>query len=427
MFSVTIIFLTILIPSIQSSKPTLKLTFTPDEKYFTHGRAVDIICEILNPTETTEAPQLWHVDLKTGKHTSVSRSLINRVTDDSLDVFKQNKNKHYEYVKKNHLRINNLQVEDSARYECDCPNCEEPLGKQAKDLQVMKLSEPKWHIEPGWPIQEGAQTTIKCTADDFYPYVGYKIIRHHHDINNEGKSVLPNSNVYPQKFAWEATIKPAADWHNTTLRCTVIQGLLSTDKFRNYFVLYFIGNSEQHASRNLEVIFTPRFLKCDEKQHVDSTKEKSMIECSYSGNPPPKLTWLRQTDEKPITSDVGITIETKDEHHGKYKSVVTFDRDKLIAIPLSTTTKSPSGQPDTTAKPLVTGDNYYQQLLNGGFIAKLNYNNEDKGSRKISIVGDANQARSKALDNSSRKLIEYFSTSMILFSSLILLYLIQDH
>ena len=51
----------------------------------------------------------------------------------------------------------------------------------------MKLSDPKWHIEPGWPIQEHAKTTIKCTADDFYPYVSHKIIRHHHDITNEGK------------------------------------------------------------------------------------------------------------------------------------------------------------------------------------------------------------------------------------------------
>jgi hypothetical protein len=410
MFSVTVIFLTILIPSIQSSKPILKLTLTPDEKYYTHGRAVDILCELLNPTEGTEAPQLWHVDLKTGKRTSVSRSLINRPSEDSPDVFKQNKNKHYEYIKKNHLRINNLQVEDSARYECNCPDCEEPLPSQAKDLQVMKLSEPKWHIEPGWPMQENAQTTIKCIADDFYPYVGYKIIRHHHDISNEGKTVLPNSNTYPQRFSWEATVKPAADWHNTTLRCTVTQ-----------------GSSEQHASKNLEVLFTSRFGKCDEKQHVDSTKEKSTIECSYSGNPQPKLTWFRQIDEKPINLESGITIETKDEHHGKYKSVVTFDRDKLIATPLSTTTRSPTGQPNTTAKPLVTGDTYYQQLLNGGFIVKLSHNNEDKFTRKISIVGDANQARSKTLDNSSRKLIEYFSTSMILFSSLILLYLIQHH
>ena len=188
-----------------------------------------------------------------------------------------------------------------------------------------------------------------------------------------------------------------------------------------------LGNREQHVTRNLEVVFTPRFLKCDEKQHVDSSKEKSVIECSYAGNPQPTLTWLRQSDERPLQYDAGVTIETKDEHHGKYKSIVTFDRDKLAAIPSLTTTKSPTGQADPTAKPLPKGDNYYQQLLNSGIVVKLSSNNEVKATRKISIVGDANQARSKSVDNSSRKLVEYFSTSMILFSSLILLYLIQHH
>ena len=225
MFSTRIIFLTILIPSIQSSKPTLKLTLTPEEKYYAQGSSVDVICELLNPADAGEAAQLWHVDLKTGKHTPVSRALINRPTDDSPDVFRQNKNKHYEYMTKNHLRIVSLQVEDSARYECTCPDCEEPLAKLGKDLQVTKLSEPRWDIEPGWPIQEGAQTTLTCVADDFYPYVSYKVIRHHHDISNDGKATLPTSNTYPQTFSWKATLKPTLDWHNTTLRCTVVQGL----------------------------------------------------------------------------------------------------------------------------------------------------------------------------------------------------------
>jgi len=100
MFFVSIIFLTILIPSIQS-KPTLKLTFTPDEKYFKMGTQIDIICELMNPTENMESPQLWHVDFKTGKHTPISRSLINTPTEDSPDVFKQNqKTRRLEYVKK---------------------------------------------------------------------------------------------------------------------------------------------------------------------------------------------------------------------------------------------------------------------------------------------------------------------------------------
>ena len=240
MFSVTIIFLTILIPSIQSSKPTLKLTFTPDEKYYTAGRSVNISCELLNPTESTDTAQLWHIDLKTGKHTAISRLLVNRLMDDAPEIFKQTKTKHYEYLKKNYLRISALSVENSARYECNCPDCEEQLNKPAKDLQVMKLVEPKWVIEPGWPIQEGAQTTIRCTVDDFYPYVKYQIFRHHHDISKDGTATLPTTNTYPQKFSWEATLKPTYDWHNTTLRCTVGQGLLLNDIFRNDIFAFFI-------------------------------------------------------------------------------------------------------------------------------------------------------------------------------------------
>jgi cell wall assembly regulator SMI1 len=412
MFFVSIIFLTILIPSVQSLKPTLKLTFTPDEKYFTSGKTVDIVCEIINPTEKSAAAQLWYVDFKTTRNTPVSRSLINEPANDAPDIFKQNKNRRLEVVEKGHLRIKNLQLDDSSRYECNCPDCDDdvPLGKVAKDLLVMKLSEPKWHIEPGWPMQEHAKTTMRCTADDFYPYVSHKIIRHHHEINSDGKSVVPSIFTYPQKFSWEAVVTPSADWHNTTLRCTVVQ-----------------GNSEQHATKNLEVLFTPRFIKCDERQHVDSTKEKSTIECTYAGNPAPKLTWVRQSDEKPIISDPGITIDLKDEHHGKYKSVVTFERDRLITIPLTTTTKSPNDQTNTTPSPKIPGNDYYQQLLNGGFIAKLTYNNEDRGSQKITIVGDANQARSKVLDNSTRKSIENLSTSMIFFSFFLILYMIQHH
>jgi len=60
-------------------------------------------------------------------------------------------------------------------------------------------------------------------------------------------------------------------------------------------------------------------------------------------------------------------------------------------------------------------------------MAKLTYNNEDKGTQKISIVGDATQARSKILDNSTIKPIQNLSTSIILFSFLIILYMIQHH
>ena len=189
-----------------------------------------------------------------------------------------------------------------------------------------------------------------------------------------------------------------------------------------------LGNTKRDTKRYLDVVFTPRFLTCAEKQHVDSSKDKSSVHCSYAGNPAPKLIWLRQSDEKPIMAGNGITIDVIDEHHGKYKSVITFEREKLAAIPSSTTTKSPPGQPSSsTAKPLPPGDNYYQQLLNGGFIAKLSYHDEDKGSRKIAIVGDANQARSKLSGNSSPSTFERFTTSLLFLFSFVLVYLIQHH
>ena len=221
------LLLLIFIPSIDSHQPTLKLTFTPDEKFFTTDHQVEIYCEILNPTDRTEQPQLWHIDLKTGKHTAISRSLINNPADDAPEVFKQNKQKRIEYMRKNHIRIRRLQVEDSAKYECNCPDCEEQLGKKIVDLQVMKLAEPKWHIEPALPLQENAKATFRCSVDNFYPYVSHKILRNHHDITNEGKSNMPTSNIYPQQFSWESTKPPTADWHNVSLRCTITQGLSS--------------------------------------------------------------------------------------------------------------------------------------------------------------------------------------------------------
>ena len=140
-------------------------------------------------------------------------------------------------LKKNHLRIRSLHIEDSARYECNCPDCEQPIPEQTKYLQVMKLAEPKWHIEPHWPLRAHVQTILKCTVDDFYPYVSYKIIRHHHEITTHGKSVIPINNTYPQKFSWEAHVIPTADWHDTSLLCVVTQGLFSENKRRKYFFL----------------------------------------------------------------------------------------------------------------------------------------------------------------------------------------------
>ncbi|CAF4657010.1 unnamed protein product [Rotaria sp. Silwood1] len=410
MFFISIIFLTIITFSIHTGQPSLKLTFIPDEKYYTSDHQVDILCEVLNSSDDTEAPQLWHIDLKNGRRTPIIRLFINTPPDDAPDSFRRNSNKRIEFIKKNHLRIKNLQLEDSARYDCNCPNCEQRFAGQRRFLQVMRLAEPRWHIESGWPIQENAKTTIKCTVDDFYPYVSHKIILNHQEITDEGRSVPTNPKKFSQKFSWEATVIPTADWHNQTLQCTVTQ-----------------GNTEHHALKVLDVLFTPRFLKCDEEQYVNSTKENATIECSYSGNPAPTLTWFHQTDEKPIKSETGITIETKDEHHGKYKSIVTFDREKLIAMSLTTTTltTSSNGKSDITIKPKATGDNYYQQLLNDGFIVKLTYNNEEKGLHKINIVSDVDEVRSNTVDSSSIKTIQNLSTSLMLLSFLTVLYMIQ--
>jgi len=112
------------------------------------------------------------------------------------------------------------------------------------------------------------------------------------------------------------------------------------------------------------------------------------------------------------TSDIGITIDIKDEQNGKYKSILTLDRNKLISIPLPTTTNDQGN---------TSGENYYQQLLNNGFSVKLTVNGNDKGTRLINIVRDVNQVRSKYLDNNSITI----SLSSMLLSFLLILHIIQ--
>jgi hypothetical protein len=236
--------------------------------------------------------------------------------------------------------------------------------------------------------------TIRCTCEDFYPYVSHGIYRNHHDITNEGKSTLPGAG-FPQKFVWEHTVTPTSDWHNSTLRCTVKQ-----------------GNSEHHAMKHLDVLFTPKFIKCHEGQHIDSSKEQATIECSYGGNPKPTLTWYRASDNKSLIPESGVTVDIIDEQHGKYKSVVKFERDKLIAIPTTTaqTTTNAQGEIGSSTS---SADNYYQQLLNNGFLVKLTINGVEKDRRSIKIFSDANQARSQTTNRSTSMKI---STCLMLFS-----------
>lgn len=230
MYISTIILITILIPIVQLARPTLKLTFDPDKKYIHPPEQVDIQCELLN--SPGDIAQLWYVDLKTGKRTPISRTLLSTPTGDSPDVIRSNRNERYMYLKKNHLRIRSTRMEDSARYECDCPDCADVITKQTRDLQVMKLTEPQWLIDSGWPLHENTKVSIRCQVDDFYPYIGHKILRDHHDITNEGKSATSNGVPFPQKFTWNATVTPTAEWHNSTLHCSVTEGL-------NFFYCFF--------------------------------------------------------------------------------------------------------------------------------------------------------------------------------------------
>lgn len=395
MYCITILLITILIPIVHTIQPKIRLTFTPDEKYMTLREQLEIKCDIINATNEGETAQLWYVHLETGQRTAVSRKLLTSPTKDDPAVFRNNKNHRYLYESKNHIRIKDLHEEDSARYECDCPDCEATVIAQTRQLYVMKTATPKWIIESMLPLHENTKTIIKCQVENFYPYVTHKILRNHLDITNLGSSSLTNNNSFPQKFTWEATVTPTYEWHNSTIQCIVTQGKV-----------------DEQASKVLDVLFGPRFNKCEENQYVDMKKNLSTIECAYSGNPQPNLLWLRQSDKKPITSDVGITVQVKNETNGKYRSIVTFEQQKLINI--STISKT-NGQTNKSE------NNYFEQLLNDGFIVQLNVNGNDKGRRLIKIVRDENQIRSLTVNKSTT--ISY--SSILLLSFLLILHMLQ--
>jgi hypothetical protein len=63
---------------------------------------------------------LWYVDLKTGQRTPISRLLFHTPPDDAPVVFKQNRNRRLEYLKKNHIWIRQLHLEDLLGYACIC-------------------------------------------------------------------------------------------------------------------------------------------------------------------------------------------------------------------------------------------------------------------------------------------------------------------
>ena len=235
MHAIIIVFITSLIPIVELIRPTVKLTFSPNQIYMSRGKQIEIKCEMLHPNEHTESPQLWHIDLKTGKHTSVSRRLLTSPPNDSPDVFKNNQRKRYEYISKNYIRINNLQLEDSAKYECNCPDCIDTISSDSQNLYIMKLSKPKWIIKPTWPLHENTVSQIRCEANDFYPYVSHRIFRNGKNITSDGKVSLSNNDTYSQNFSWVANITPTAEWHGRGLHCHIRQGsivLLYNDKLK---------------------------------------------------------------------------------------------------------------------------------------------------------------------------------------------------
>lgn len=240
MYTITIILITILIPYIQSVavRSSLKLTFTPDNKYMSVGQDVDIKCELLNPADPSDSAQLFHIDLKTQKKSLVSRQLLLGPPEDAPDIFKK-KNGRYSYVSRGHIHIQNLQAEDSARYVCDCPDCLEALTTATRNLSVMVLNQPTWTAGPGWPLHENTKSNLKCEVNNFFPYVGHKILRNHIDITNEGKSSLPSANVYPQTFTWEASLSFTHDMHNSTLLCIVTQGLKFSSSKKIFLLICF--------------------------------------------------------------------------------------------------------------------------------------------------------------------------------------------
>jgi hypothetical protein len=161
------------------------------------------------------------------------------------------------------------------------------------------------------------------------------------------------------------------------------------------FLCQHLGTSEQQTTKTLDVLFTPRFLKCDERQHIDMKQEQSILECSYSGNPAPTLTWQRKSEKKPIQNESGITIETKDEYHGRYKSILKFDRTKLGSLP-STIATTLSTNPVNSSI-----DNYYQQLLDDGFTVQLTVNGNDRGTRAISVIYHVDEIRLSPVNSST--------------------------
>ncbi|UJR07018.1 hypothetical protein I4U23_011306 [Adineta vaga] len=292
------------------------------------------------------------------------QGLLIKPSYDSSDIFKLNKKDHLHYIKQVHIRLVYLLSKDTSKYECNCPDCDEDLEKQIKELHVIQLSEPTWHIESNLPIKENVKLIIECIVDDFYPYIKHKIIHNSYDITEYGNlRILNNNKTYSQRFSWKITLIPTADWHNTIFQCFVTQ-----------------GNVELNATKNLQILFAPRFLQCYNKQLINKTNDQISIECQYAGNPKPELKWFYRTNKSSLIENNNVIIKNFNENHGKYRDILIFNNETII-------------------------DDY--------FIVQLILNNEIKDTQTIMIIDQIKYNSSK------EKIKENFLFIFILFSFLI--------
>jgi len=69
------------------------------------------------------------------------------------------------------------------------------------------------------------------------------------------------------------------------------------------------------------------------------------------------------------------------------------------------------------------GDNYYQQLLNGGFIAKLSVHGREDISQKIIIVSDAKDTRGRMADSTIKT---NFISKYLFLLSMIIIFIVNN-
>ncbi|CAF0780231.1 unnamed protein product [Didymodactylos carnosus] len=394
-FLLTFIFF--LIHRTYAVPPSLKLTISPDSKYIERDTEISILCELRDPTDSDDKPVLYYVDPRTQKRTPVTRALLNGKVDNKQDIpdlFQNVENRaRYRYEGKNHIKITKAQVIDSAVYECECPDCEAPPKKDHKEFFITKYVEPQLSVTPD-PLIEGNQAIFRCQVDEFYPYTGFEVLIHNHKHADKAEVVNSPKHVFEQNLKWNASLPVQADWHDHYFECIVKEGEVSK-----------VGKKIK-----LNVLFNPRFVTCNDKQHIDLKKNEEtnvepQIDCTYSGNPKPIIEWQKASSEKLVDTNNkdGITIVEEALPFGVYKSIVKFNRQKLDELQSVTTDGDKS---------------YFQKLIADGFVVKLNSNL----TRIITIVATEKEAASSKQMESNASLLSRYNWLCLIGSSLLLLF-----